>query len=135
MPRQGGAFQLGSMGVKLAAISDGLSNTILAGEKHVPKNAFGVGVLDSSTYNGDYPLCFTRSAGMGVGIAQTPDEVTWKWGSTIHFCANLCSAMAAFMPSRRESVRTPSAACVPGKAESRHRIIEPAATVVSRGRE
>jgi hypothetical protein len=73
------------MGVRLAAITDGLSNTILAGEKHVPRNAFGVGVLDSSTYNGDYPLCFTRTAGMGVGIAQTPDEVSWKWGSAHPF--------------------------------------------------
>jgi hypothetical protein len=69
------------MGVKLLDITDGLSSTILVGEKHVPMGQFGVGVLDSSTYNGDYPMCYTRGAGLGLGIAQTNTEWTWKFGS------------------------------------------------------
>jgi hypothetical protein len=69
------------MGVKLAAITDGTTNTILAGEKHVPLRHFGEGVLDSSTYNGDYPLSFTRGGGMGLGIALSNTEWTWKFGS------------------------------------------------------
>jgi hypothetical protein len=81
MPAQGGAFQLGGMAVKMLDITDGASSTILAGEKHVPMYNFGVGVLDSSTYNGDYPYCFTRAAGMGLGIAQSNTEWSWKWGS------------------------------------------------------
>jgi prepilin-type processing-associated H-X9-DG protein len=53
----------------------------MAGEKHVPKEAFGVGWLDNSAYNGDYPMCYTRGAGNGVGMATTIREWGWKWGS------------------------------------------------------
>jgi prepilin-type processing-associated H-X9-DG protein len=65
----------------LAQITDGLSNTLLVGEKHVPINQFGVGYLDSSTYNGDNPTCMTRGAGLGVGLAQSLDDPNWKFGS------------------------------------------------------
>jgi hypothetical protein len=65
----------------LAEITDGLSTTILVGEKHVPIKQFGVGNLDSSTYNGDYPTCMTRGAGQGVGLAQSLDDPGWKFGS------------------------------------------------------
>ncbi len=75
-----GAFQLGR-GVRFAAITDGLSNTILVGEKHVPLQGHGQGWLDSSVYNGEYPVCYLRGAGMGAGIAQFLNEPDWKWGS------------------------------------------------------
>ena len=75
-----GAFQLGG-GVKFSAITDGTSNTILLGEKHVPLRLFGEGWLDSSVYNGDYPLCYLRGAGNGLGLAGLRDEVSWKFGS------------------------------------------------------
>jgi len=75
-----GAFQLDTS-VRFSAITDGLSNTILVGEKHVPLGKFGQGWLDSSLYNGEYPVCYLRGAGMGVGIAQFNNEPYWKWGS------------------------------------------------------
>jgi hypothetical protein len=67
--------------VELKTITDGLTNTILAGEKHVPRSQFGIGWLDNSTYNGDYPVCYTRGAGNGVGLAQSLDDPGWKFGS------------------------------------------------------
>jgi hypothetical protein len=51
------------------------------GEKHVPWGKFGVGDLDSSTYNGDYPTCCTRGAGDGVGLAQSWKDPGWMFGS------------------------------------------------------
>jgi hypothetical protein len=76
-----GAFQLGSQGIRFAQITDGLSNTLLAGEKHVPLGTFGVGWLDSSTYNGDYPTCSTRCAGPGYELATSPRDTGWRFGS------------------------------------------------------
>jgi hypothetical protein len=73
--------------VRFAEITDGLSNTILAGEKHVPQGAFGVGGLDSSQYNGDVLTSCTRPAGLDVGLAQTLDDPAWKFGS---YHANIC---------------------------------------------
>jgi hypothetical protein len=69
------------VGVRLVEITDGLSNTLLVGEKHVPIKEFGVGPLDSSAYNGDYPSCMTRGAGQGVGLATVLDDPGWKFGS------------------------------------------------------
>jgi hypothetical protein len=70
-----------NVGVRLAEITDGLSNTIMVGEKHVPRGYFGQGYLDSSAYNGDYPMCYTRGAGEGIGIAQSMDSLWWQFGS------------------------------------------------------
>jgi len=67
--------------VKFDEISDGLSNTILVGEKHVPQGAFGVGGLDSSLYNGDVLTSCTRPGGKDVGLAQTLTDPGWKFGS------------------------------------------------------
>jgi hypothetical protein len=71
-----------SVGVRLNQITDGLSCTILAGEKHVPKGYFGWGWLDNCTYNGDYPSNYTRGASDGIGICLDPKELSWKWGSS-----------------------------------------------------
>jgi prepilin-type N-terminal cleavage/methylation domain-containing protein len=76
-----GAFQLGGRGIRFSALLDGSSNTVLVGEKHVPLANFGQGWLDSSVYNGEYPLTYLRGAGSGVGIAQFHNEQSWKWGS------------------------------------------------------
>src|SRR5262249_20504587 len=53
------------------SISDGLSNTLLIGEKHVPINEFGVyknaqgqKVTDTCIYNGDDPAASARAAGV-----------------------------------------------------------------------
>jgi len=90
-----GVFQFGT-GIRFAEITDGLSNTLMVGEKHVPIDGFGVGWLDCSTYNGDYHTCSTRP----VGLLLTPDRVqtpttdrrasAWSFGSwhtsTVQFC-------------------------------------------------
>jgi len=75
-----GPFQLGR-GIRFSAISDGLSNTLLVGDKHVPINTFGQGWLDSSVYNGDIPLSYLRGAGNGTALAQYRNEISWKFGS------------------------------------------------------
>jgi prepilin-type N-terminal cleavage/methylation domain-containing protein len=62
-------------------ITDGLSNTFFVGEKHVPRNSFGQGALDCSLYNGDYPLCSSRSAGPDYRLARSPTDTTLGFGS------------------------------------------------------
>ena len=77
-----GAFQLGSIGpVSFKDITDGLSNTLLIGEKHVPLGKFGVGWWDNSTYNGDYYHSCTRTAGPDYPLAATITDPGWKFGS------------------------------------------------------
>jgi prepilin-type processing-associated H-X9-DG protein len=66
--------------VTFTAITDGTSNTIMAGEKTVPLNSFGVGWLDCSTYNGDQPACSTRG-GPNPTLSRSPWENSWTFGS------------------------------------------------------
>ena len=67
--------------VRFRDISDGLSKTILVGEKHVPRQGYGYQVLggitygDNSIYNGDYLSTFGRFAGTGYPLAPDPDEM------------------------------------------------------------
>ncbi len=72
---------LGSTPTTFASITDGLSNTILMGEKHVPLTKFGRGWLDCSLYNGDYPSCSCRAAGPNFVLARTTTELTFSFGS------------------------------------------------------
>jgi prepilin-type N-terminal cleavage/methylation domain-containing protein len=80
-----GAFQLpfGAMpfGLRFADFSDGLSNTILVGEKHVPRGQFGQYPWDCSIYDGHNPVCNTRAGGPDFPIAMTPLDPGWKFGS------------------------------------------------------
>jgi len=60
------------MGCKIAEISDGTSNTILVGEKHVQQGNFGVpGAGDGPAYNGDKGYS-NRAAGVGRTIVRNP---------------------------------------------------------------
>lgn len=69
-------------GVKVAQITDGLSNTILIGEKHVPINAMGsFNAGDGAAYNGDKGTAF-RGAGPTLTLARNPsDTFTNRFGS------------------------------------------------------
>lgn len=73
--------------VTFANITDGLSNTLFAGDKHVHIQNFGRGVLDCSLYNGDYWLCSSRSVGPNYPLAQTPTTMTVSFGG---YHTNLC---------------------------------------------
>jgi hypothetical protein len=81
LPPLDGVFGLDGNGVRFDMVLDGLSNTLLVGEKHVPRGTFGQGYLDNSTYNGDYPQCYTRAAGVNIPLAQSTTELTWRFGS------------------------------------------------------
>jgi prepilin-type N-terminal cleavage/methylation domain-containing protein/prepilin-type processing-associated H-X9-DG protein len=60
-----------------AAITDGLSNTFLAGEKHVPAGMFGrLKVGDGSIYNGIWTTYSGRVAGPDDPLAKGPKDVT-----------------------------------------------------------
>jgi prepilin-type N-terminal cleavage/methylation domain-containing protein/prepilin-type processing-associated H-X9-DG protein len=66
-----------------ASITDGLSNTLLVGEKHLP---FGdpkvTGYYGDSIYNGDHPDAISRVAGSKNPLAQSPrDRYQLNFGS------------------------------------------------------
>ena len=67
--------------VKFAHITDGLSNTFFAGEKHVSLNGFGRGPLDCSIYNGDYWICSSRSAGPNFPLVTRLTDTAPGFGS------------------------------------------------------
>ena len=58
--------------MSFAEIIDGLSNTFMAGEKHVPLGRFGIGWFDSSIYNGNYTPPTCRAAGPDAPLAPSP---------------------------------------------------------------
>ena len=61
-----GAFRLGpeNRGIRLSQITDGTSNTVLIGDKHVPQTKFGFANWDCSIYNGGNAACSFRSLGL-----------------------------------------------------------------------
>ncbi len=67
--------------VTLTSVTDGLSNTIFAGDKHVPRNLFGVGWLDGSLYNGNYLTNSARGAGPTLPLASVLTEEKPLFGS------------------------------------------------------
>jgi hypothetical protein len=77
----GSFLQSGALCVRFDDIVDGLSNTLLVGEKHVPLKHFGEGPLDNSAYNGDYFLSHARPAGPDFPLAKTPTEMSAVFGS------------------------------------------------------
>jgi len=76
-----GAFQSGTRGLNFSMIRDGLSNTLLVGEKHVPVDQFAVTPWDGSVYNGHYPMSYSRGAGPLYPIAKSPSDPETVFGS------------------------------------------------------
>lgn len=70
------------------SVTDGLSNTLFVGEKHVPTGQLGQGPHDSSIYNGDSQAA-SRFAGLNFPLANSPTEPRMLFGSehssTVHF--------------------------------------------------
>ena len=63
-------------------ITDGTSNTFLAGEKHVPQKMFGrAKVGDGSIYNGVWTVYSGRVAGPNDPLAKGPKDVSPSTGS------------------------------------------------------
>ncbi len=61
---------------KISSISDGTSNTFLAGEKHVPVGMFGrLKVGDGPLYSGAWTCFAGRIAGIEDPLAQGPNDV------------------------------------------------------------
>lgn len=88
-PNMYGPFQQ-KTGFRFADFTNGLSNTILVGEKHIPKDRLGVGWWDCSTYNGDYHQCSARAASRQFALTTDPNDTGWKFGSmhlqVVQFC-------------------------------------------------
>jgi prepilin-type N-terminal cleavage/methylation domain-containing protein len=82
-----GPFRLGwnFRGVTLPEITDGVSNTILVGEKHVYIDGFGhLQYYDSSIYNGDNYWSSTRCGGTLFPISTSiynQSATDWAFGS------------------------------------------------------
>ena len=79
-------------GVRLSKITDGLSNTILFGEKNVPLGYFGLFGWDCSTYDGDSPGCSSRTGGPAYPIAVSLYDQRWLFGSAHLSVCNFCFA-------------------------------------------
>ena len=77
---QNGAFRA-VKGVRFAEIRDGLSNTLLIGEKHVPRGGETTHPWDCGLYDGHNPVCNTRAAGPLFPMASQRDDPGWKFSS------------------------------------------------------
>jgi len=70
--------------VTFAQITDGLSNTLLVGEKHVPREVTCAYPWDCSLFDGHNTVCNTRSAGPGFPLATSPKDLRLLFGGP-HF--------------------------------------------------
>ena len=68
-------------GLRLKQITDGLSNTLMVGEKHVPMTQLPKASYDCSIYDGHNFLCNCRSAGVKYPLAQSIKDTGLVFGS------------------------------------------------------
>src|SRR5438067_6781690 len=76
-----GVFQA-EAGHSFAEISDGLSNTFLAGEKQVGRDRFGHGPTDCSIYDGGRPTCSARTVSRLTPMTTDPRVDALSFGSS-----------------------------------------------------
>lgn len=87
-----GAFQHANHGgVTFNGFTDGLSQTLLVGDKHIPIGKEGIRPWDSSIYNGycDYWRGAARAASRAFPLAVDAHDTGWKFGSrhaVVQFC-------------------------------------------------
>jgi hypothetical protein len=77
--RPTGAFEP-DLGLSFAAIRDGLSNTFLVGEKHVPRGMDTLFPWDCSIFDGHNYTCNTRCAGPGFPLANSRADTRLLFG-------------------------------------------------------
>jgi len=83
----GGVITNWRSNTRFQMIKDGLSNTLLVGEKHVPRVLLGIAAKprtpagvedknhgDGSIFNGDWPENVMRAAGPGYALTTDPNE-------------------------------------------------------------
>jgi prepilin-type processing-associated H-X9-DG protein len=75
-----GAFRA-VKGVRFEEISDGLSNTLMVGEKHLPMGQDGNPPWDCGIYDGHNVPCSTRGAGPDFPLAMSPADARRQFGS------------------------------------------------------
>jgi prepilin-type N-terminal cleavage/methylation domain-containing protein len=78
-----GTMRLGvsGQGIPLAYITDGTSNTIMLGEKHVQIGQFGKGTNDCCIYDGNFISCSSRGIGVSYPLVQSINDTAWAFGS------------------------------------------------------
>ena len=67
--------------IRFADILDGLSNTLMIGEKHVPRGSETLHPWDCGIYDGHNVSCSTRAAGLAFPLARFPTDPGWRFGS------------------------------------------------------
>jgi prepilin-type processing-associated H-X9-DG protein len=61
--------------IRVKDVKDGLSNTLLLGEKHIQRQEFGRYPFDGPMYDGDVLQSFARIGGPGFPIASGADDL------------------------------------------------------------
>jgi prepilin-type N-terminal cleavage/methylation domain-containing protein len=90
---------------KIATITDGLSNTIFLGEKHIQLGKFGNANGDKTIWNGDSVDVFSRVGGPGLGIVSNLNSTTNQRFGSYH--PQVCNFLFGDAAVRSLSVTLP----------------------------
>lgn len=92
---------------RLTSITDGTSNTVLIGEKHVRRGFFGNTGGDRTIWNGDTIDIFARAAGPGLGLVGDPNTASNQRFGSYH--TGVCQFVFGDGSVRALKVTTPEA--------------------------